>query len=591
MRSSYIPRVGICSKVILSFRSLVCAQKQTSDANPVFLPRAVIEIKSSYLAGGRLNCIEQRPHRTIMESKRTTRASSQDVATRRTTRKSPGRRKSPSPIVEEASPVSQQTKPRGRPKSASRKEEKAPTKAPKSPAKKAVAKSESKVETTPPKKSPRGRPPKAAAETSTTTASTISSTSTTKTVTLSSAASDLKSRLRASMTPLTRSVSRSMSRSVYDREFSDDELDTNDDRPGSVSFDRRSASRQPQDRLTRYGVIGSVALLLTMVAVVLGVTIACTSTGCNPKWAALQKTLAQCSTWYDRQATAIGVLFIAAVTLVSALPTGRVVNIPLDEDESKTYTFNGFATFVLALGVALYSTDGLQFIYRHYLHLCVVSVLTALVVSGAAFIRSRFQPAEAQNSFARTQRPVFDFIVGREVSPMWFNRIDAKLAFYRVSIITTLLLNIVFLTKTIVLPTSDVQLNAESIIAFVTGIRADVATTAAASMVVLYCLDLLIFEHHLTSSFDLQCEGFGALVLLRYALFPFVVSVVPKYVLENATPAPWWVIVGMAVLFTIGLLMKRVADQLKYSFRMYPLEPKFDSKFKQGKTFLKSAFN
>lgn len=524
-----------------------------------------------------------------MESKRTTRASSQDVATRRGTRKSPGRKRSPSPIVEEgnASPASPKAKAKGRPKSASRKDEKPPA-APKSPAKvstAAAAKSAgAKAETTPTqKKSPRGRPRKAAATTASTSSTTT--TNTTKTITLSSSSSasaivgDLKTRLRASMTPMTRSASRSMSRSVYDREFSDDDLDnTNEDRPGSASFGRRSVSRQPQDCVVRYGVIGSVALLLVMISLVLGVTISCSSTGCQPSWASLKRTLAQCSTWYDPQATAVGVLFSAAVALVSALPTGRVVSFPVDDlEDPKTYTYNGFATFVVTLAVALYTTDGLQFVYRHYMHLCVLSILTAIVVAVAAFVRSRFQPADTLNAYARTQRPLFDFVVGREVSPLWFRRIDAKLVFYRISVITTLLVNIVVLAKTVVLPPTELTLNATSVWAFVAGIRADVATTAAASMVLVYCMDLLIFEHHLTSSFDIQCEGFGALVLLRFALFPFMVSAVPKYVLENATAAPWWVIAIMAVLFTAGLVMKRYADQIKYSYRMYPMNPRFDS--------------
>ena len=361
---------------------------------------------------------------------------------------------------------------------------------------------------------------------------------------------------------------------MYDREFSDDE----EERPGSVSFDRRSASRQPQDRMTRWGVIGTTLVLLAMIAVTLGVTISCGSTGCLPRLENLKSSLAQCSTWYDAQATAVGVLFVAAVALVSALPTGRVVNIPLDEDDTKTYTYNGFATFVLTLAVALYTTDGLQFIYRHYLHLCVLSILTAIVVAIAAFLRSRSQPVEALNPYARTQRPLFDFVLGREVSPRWFERIDAKLVFYRISVITTLLLNIVFLTKTVVLPDTAIELNASSILGFGTGIRADIATAATASMVIVYCMDLLIFEHHLTSSFDLQCEGFGALVLLCYALFPFMISAVPKFALENATTTPWWIVSVMAVLFVTGLIMKRVADQIKYTYRMYPQDSRFDSK-------------
>lgn len=512
-----------------------------------------------------------------MESKRTTRASSQDVSTRRGTRKSPGRKRSPSPIVEES--VSPKGRARGRPKSASRNESKA---VPKSPAKKqATQKTEKDKESkqsppSPQKKSPRGRPAKTT--TTTTTASTISSTSTTKTLTLSASA-ELKNRIRASMTPMTRSVSRSMSRSVYDREFSDTE---ENDRPSSVSFDRRSMSRQPQDRILRFGTAGAILLLVTMITLTLGVTLTCSSTACEPTLAAFKRLLLKCSTWYDAQATAVSVLFVAAITLVSALPTGRVVEIPRDEDDFKTYTFNGFATCVLAL-IALFCSDqtnGLQFVYRHYAHLCILSILTAVIVAAAAFLRSRFQPAESLNAYARTQKPICDLIVGREVNPIWFDRIDAKLVFYRISVITTMLINVVFLTKTIVLPPTlplD-QLNATSVLAFVTGIRADAATTAAASMVVVYCLDLLIFEHHLTSSFDIQCEGFGALALLRYAIFPFMMSTVPKFVLENATRAPWWIISVMATVFLSGLVMKRCADRIKYGYRMNAQDPRFESK-------------
>lgn len=378
------------------------------------------------------------------------------------------------------------------------------------------------------------------------------------------------------MTPMTRSVSRSMSRSVYDREFSDTE--ENDDRPSSASFDRRSMSRQPQDRVLRFGTAGAVVLLVTMITLALGVTLTCSSTACEPSLDSLKRTLMKCSTWYDPQATAVSVLFVAAVTLVSALPTGRVVEIPRDEDEFKTYTFNGFATCVLAL-IALLCSDqlnGLQFVYRHYAHLCTLSILTAIIVAAAAFVRARFQATESLNAYARTQKPICDFLMGREVNPLWFNRIDAKLVFYRVSVITTLLLNVVFLTKTVVVPPFD-QLNATSVLAFVTGIRADVATTAAASMAVIYCLDLLIFEHHLTSSFDIQCEGFGGLALLRYAIFPFMLSAVPKFVLENATRVPWWIVSIMATVFVSGLIMKRCADRIKYGYRMDAQDPRFES--------------
>lgn len=98
----------------------------------------------------------------------------------------------------------------------------------------------------------------------------------------------------------------------------------------------------------------------------------------------------------------------------------------------------------------------------------------------------------------------------------------------------------------------------------------------AASLTVLYLLDLLSYEHHLTHSFDLQSEGFGAMLLLRYAVFPFTLTLLPKYVAAHKlSDVPAWALALVALIALAGLVIKRSSNRLKHQYRLNPLGEKF----------------
>lgn len=98
-------------------------------------------------------------------------------------------------------------------------------------------------------------------------------------------------------------------------------------------------------------------------------------------------------------------------------------------------------------------------------------------------------------------------------------------------------------------------------------------------LIIVYVLDLLIFEYQLSKSFELQYEGVGAGLLLRYASFPFTFSLIAKYAFEYKLKAPLYVTTGVAVLFITALIFKRAANKAKHDFRLNPTSTKSLGRF------------
>ena len=105
------------------------------------------------------------------------------------------------------------------------------------------------------------------------------------------------------------------------------------------------------------------------------------------------------------------------------------------------------------------------------------------------------------------------------------------------------------------------------------------ASFVVSGLLVCYALDLLFFEHHLTSSFELNQEACGAELMLRHATFPFLLSFLPRFVLKEQLQINKWVLITIAIVFIAGLVIKRGSNKLKYEYRMNPSDPKFRCKF------------
>lgn len=180
------------------------------------------------------------------------------------------------------------------------------------------------------------------------------------------------------------------------------------------------------------------------------------------------------------------------------------------------------------------------------------------------------------NTIAKSGRLLSDLFVGREVNPRWFNRLDIKLVHRRVALISTLVINLIFLTRNIKLVPAAAGLeapltNIEIVAQIIQSVRLEPVAAAVALLTILNVIEALVFEHHLVGSFELQNEGIGAQLLLQYASYPIWTSLFAKFALQHKiSGVPNWLLALVCIAYISGLILKRLATELKYHYHVYP---------------------
>lgn len=389
-------------------------------------------------------------------------------------------------------------------------------------------------------------------------------------------------------------ASRSVSVANDSQEFSDHEdiefqsFRHDDNGVREKSYARRSASKQLQDLREFGGNLGAAAVLLLVPAFIFFTNHFCSGAAhrdCTFKLPTNLDEFKALSTYFNRDVTVIFVLFTWAMALISTIPIGKAVKIVDEIRGQQSYTFTGLSCAIftgLAVFVAeyCYKDPLISTISKGYNQLLVISLAHAIITAILAFAKSRFVPQTSWNPYAKSGRFLSDFFLGREINPLSFNTINLKLVHYHISLNLALLFNSIILYRNVhfpALPETETDLPLVDKLTFIArNTEFEPTPVLAASLTILYLLDLLIYEHHLTHSFDLQSEGFGAQLLLRYAVFPFTLTLLPKYVAAHKLPeVPVWALATVAVIALVGLFIKRSANRLKHQYRLNPLGEKF----------------
>lgn len=392
-------------------------------------------------------------------------------------------------------------------------------------------------------------------------------------------------------------ASRSVSVANDSQEFSDHEdiefqsFRRDDNGVREKSYARRSASKQLQDLREFGGNLGAAAVLLLVPAFIFFINHFCSGAAhrdCSFKLPANLDEFKALSTYFNREVAVIFLLFTWAIALISTVPIGKAVKIVDEIRGQQSYVFTGLscATFTgLAVFVAeyCYKYPLVSTISKGYNQLLVISLAHALITSTLAFVKSRYVPQTSWNPYAKSGRTLSDFFLGREINPLSFNTINLKLVHYHLSLTLALLFNSIILYRNVHFPTLPEPTDPETPLSLLDKLTFVAQNTQfeptpvlTSALTILYLLDLLAYEHHLTHSFDLQSEGFGAMLLLRYAVFPFTLTLLPKYVAAHKlADVPGWALAGVAVLALLGLYVKRSANRLKHQYRLNPLGEKF----------------
>lgn len=291
-------------------------------------------------------------------------------------------------------------------------------------------------------------------------------------------------------------------------------------------------------------------------------------------------------------------IFNVAVIVLSALLFGLYVRLPTERTSPYygiEYKFNGLPIAIiitLTLGYAQYKNIGLpDFLLQNQSRFFVYSCINAFVLASWAYLRSFAINGRAnrvhQNIYGKTGNFLVDFAQGRQVNPKWLDFIEFKVVFYRMNLLMTLLYAESLLLKQITLPVNPPIEDGiwSTAMYYYNNIQYDSAALLTSGMLLAYVWDALIFEHHMASSFDLQGEGFGALLLLRYAATPNLITAVARYFFEQqlerdkqvSTPLSCCFAAYVPITLLIaGLLLKRISSAVKYKYRVNPSNEYFD---------------
>lgn len=406
--------------------------------------------------------------------------------------------------------------------------------------------------------------------------------------------------------------SRSVSRSVYEgddryskAEFSDSETNDRDDviieeNEGIVhEEDEHFKSFNTSSNLVQAsfcrklpvpkefgGWFGVSLLMIIIPSLVVYLQWCCTAEKCELKYPNIQG-LVDKNFWFtnvfDGQAVGAYLSFNFGVFVLSAFLFGRGVRLP----GSVEYKFNALPMsiiFLIAFGVAEYLKYPVaDFIFENYLRFGVYGLLNAYVVALWAYIRSdmlRQKDTAIYNVYAKSGNFLIDYALGRQLNPKWLGLVEFKQVFYKTSLLSSFMYAVCLIYKNVQLPWLPKDHVAEggfdTIIYFLKHLKYDPTALLCASMLLIYVLDSIVFEHHLASSFELQGEGFGCLLLLRYAVTPYLLSATAKYFYEHRTPLNciFSAIVPLLIM-SLGLILKRLSNAIKYKYRIQPNHPHF----------------
>lgn len=309
----------------------------------------------------------------------------------------------------------------------------------------------------------------------------------------------------------------------------------------------------------------------------------------NWSWPKIVAQLKSSATYCNTQAGSFFVAFLSGTVLLSVAPIGRFVKLPGSDAE---YKFNGLFTAIVILaflfGLEFRGLDSLTAIYNNIDRFLFLSIFSNLVIAVALYVRGKRQPLATPNPYATTGRFINDFAAGLEINPRIYGKLDVKSISYHRSVILILIINAALLFKNVSVPVVESSSGApigelikESFGNFVFIVRNseyNCASLVVSSLLVLYALDLLIFEHHLATSFQVNDEGCGAELLLRFATFPFLLSFLPRFLLAKKLNINSYVIALVAIVFIIGLVIKRSSNCLKFHYRIHPSDAKFKGK-------------
>lgn len=152
---------------------------------------------------------------------------------------------------------------------------------------------------------------------------------------------------------------------------------------------------------------------------------------------------------------------------------------------------------------------------------------------------------------------IVDFFHGREFNPSLLGQ-DLKLLTFRFSMIGLATINVAMVVNDIMAK----------------GGKVNPLIVMASAFQVIYSLDAVFFEEYFFFSHDAMNTGFGFSLVSSYNSFPFLPTLITKYLIERQPVLAWYYLVGIGLLNALGYIIFRASETQRCEFAKDPSSAK-----------------
>jgi len=299
--------------------------------------------------------------------------------------------------------------------------------------------------------------------------------------------------------------------------------------------------------------IGSLFMMALFPFILISLHTLCTKTSCKPAlpFDKLPKTL---KGYWDLEAFVVVVAFTAILRVLAWLPIGSSVKTAT----GNVVRMNGFVsllTLLAVMPVLVYRKMDLSVVRTKYFYLMTSSLILTAFQALMGLLKAKLYPGKKSdiNAKGNTGNIIVDFFNGREFNPSVLG-LDLKLLTFRGSMIGLAMVNTAMVVD-------DIMKNDG---------RVNPVATMASAFQVLYALDAMFFEEYFFFSHDAMNTGCGFSLISSYNSFPFLPTLITKYLIERQPTLPWLNLVLIGVLNAVGYIIFRASETQRCEFAKDP---------------------
>jgi hypothetical protein len=299
--------------------------------------------------------------------------------------------------------------------------------------------------------------------------------------------------------------------------------------------------------------IGALFMMALFPLILVSLHTLCTKTTCKPTlpFDKLPKTLAG---YWDPQAFTAVVGFAIVLRILSFLPVGSLVK-TASGNQVRMNGFLGLLTLLAIMPALVYRKIDLSMVRTKYFYLMTASLVFAAFLSLVARLVAHFAPGKKAfvNPKGNTGNFIVDFFNGREFNPSLFGH-DLKLQTFRFSMMGLAMINVA-------MTIDDIMKR---------GGQVNPVVVMASAFQVLYALDSMFFEEYYFFSHDAMNTGYGFSLVSSYNSFPFLPTLITKYLIDRQPVLPWYYLVAIGMMNALGYIIFRASETQRCEFAKDP---------------------